>query len=225
MVIITLALLTFLTPTIARTRADTLIKIPVVEELDLLVDGSITPQHFTPNESVTMWMRGVWVVEFIDNALNFSGWGAGNSLTNGTAMRYDTTNLIIENITHLHQLGHESYDFSIISDDKNPKGNHITSRYSFFRFVPGGLFMNGHTLTLIVSDNQTAAEYAIDTFEIHLEGYLLVDDQPRQDDKDPDIFRQAFSEKALVFPSPLYAFGVILLFLAVFYGFYRKFLK
>lgn len=208
-----------------RTRADSLIQIPVVEEIDLLVDGSITPQHFTPNDSVTVWMRGMWVVEFIDNSLNFSGWGAGNTLVNGTALRYDSINLITENITMLHQLGHESYDFDVKSDDKNPKGNHITSRYSFWKYVPDGLFMNGHTLTLIVSDNQTAATYALDTFEIHLEGYLIVEDQPAEADKDPDAFRRAFGEKALVFPSPLYVFGLLLLFFAAFFFWYKKFLS
>lgn len=225
MVVLLFAPLFGFSATTNRTQGDSLIQIPVVEELDLLVDGSITPQVFTPNESVTMWMRGIWVVEFIDNSLNFSDWGAGNPLTNGTALRYDNRNLIAENITSLHQMGHDSYDFDVKSDDRNPKGNHITARYTFAEFVPDGLFMNGHTLSAIVSDNQTLAANAIDTFELHLEGYLLVDDQPQEADKDPDVFRQAFGEKALVFPSPLYALGLILLFLAAFWVIYRLVIK
>lgn len=205
--------------------ADLLTQIPVVEAFNLKVDGSITPQHFTPNETFLYLERVIWTLHFTDNAIDYDLWGSGAALTNGTAMFYDAISLLPFNITNIHEFGHASYDFNVFRDEKNPKDNHITSRYSFNKFVPPGLFMPGHTFTVIVQDNITAAANDIDMFDLTLEGYSVEDDQPIQDDKDPDIFRQTFSEKALVFPSPLYALGLIFLVLAAFLVFYKLVIK
>lgn len=208
-----------------RTRADNLTKIPVVEQFDLLVDGSMTLQHFTPNETFLYLERVIWNLHFTDNAIDYDLWGSGPALTNGTAMFYDTISLLPTNITDVHEFGHSSYDFSVIRDEKNPKDNHISARYSFNRFVPPGLFLGGHNFTVIIQDNQTAAANDIDEFTLTLQGYTVADDQPEEAEKDPDMFRRAFSEKALVFPSPLYAFGLLLLFFAAFWFWYKKFLS
>ena len=168
-------------------------EIPVVEEIDLLVDGSITPQVFTPNETATYWMRCVWTLHFIDASVDFSDWGAGGgALANGTSMFYDDTNLLPGNITNNHDFVHSAYNLDWFQDDKSPNENHFVSRYSFFRYVPSGLFMPDHTFRIIVADNITAADHAIDHFKVYLKGYTYYDPPGGSQDDTPDVNIQGF---------------------------------
>lgn len=217
------------TPTM-RTKAD---NIPLPKTLhlskaDLLVDGSITPQTI----NVTGFPVGSWItllvlnIHFEDNALDFDQWGSGAALTNGTAFLIDSRSMLGENLTTNHGFGHVSGDLTIFTDEKNPKDRHFVSKFALAEVVPpwGILWTTNESMQFLVQDNQTAAANGIDAFEITVEGFSIPDEVPAED-RGKDIFRQAFSEKALVFPSPLYALGLILLVLAAFYMIYRLVIK
>jgi hypothetical protein len=184
--------------------ANDLVQIPVIEEFDLLVDGSITPQVFTPNASFLYLMRVIWVVYFQDIAVDFDGWGTGGPLTNGTAMLYDGISLIPDNITHLHEFAHVAYDMNWFEDDSAPPDHHFVSRFTFTEFVPDGLLIPGHLFQVIVQDNQTAAAYDIDYFEVYLEGYT-VQDAPGTGGPGEDFpFRQVVNARVPFFNMPIY---------------------
>lgn len=173
-------------------------QIPVIEEIDLLVDGSIIPQVFTPNETALYWMRSVWSLHFIDASVDFTVWGAdGGNLENGTSMFYDDINLLPGNITNTHDFVHTAYNLDWFQDDKTPKDNHFVSRYSFFRHTPNGLYMPDHTFRIIVADNITAEIHAIDHFKVYLQGYTILNIPGGAEDETPDINIQGFLDDQL----------------------------
>lgn len=191
--------------------ADDLIQVPVIEEMDLLIDGSATPQVFTPNASFLYLYRVVWVLSFVDNAVDFDGWGIGAALTNGTAMLYDSVSLIPDNITAVHEFAHVAYDLNWFQDERVPTGNYFTSRFTFSNFVPHGLLIPGHLFEVVVQDDQTDVAYAIDIFEVYLEGYQLEFDAPALGGPNEDFpFRQIVNARVPFFNAPIYVMVIVL---------------
>lgn len=146
---------------------------PVIEELDLFVDGSINPVHINQTGDYTFITRILFSLHWRSNAINHDDFGlivAG--LVNGTSISYDKQ-LLTGPMTNIHDFAHVAFDSAIVTDDKNPKDNHLTSRLSFFKFIPEGLRMgNNRNLTFTVEDDMTAAG---DLFVVIIEGYKTAD--------------------------------------------------
>lgn len=160
-------------------------------EVDLFIDGSITPQLV----NISGLPVGAWITvlvinfHFEDNALNFSGWGAGNNLTNGTAFLVDGVSVLERNLTTNHGFGHISGDLTIFTDDRNPKDNHFVSRLLMTEIVPpwGIQWESNTTMQFLVQDNQTAAANALDFFSINIEGFSLRERHGLGEDGSPDV--------------------------------------
>lgn len=146
---------------------------PVIEELDLFVDGSINPVHINQTGDYTFITRILFSLHWRSNVINHDDFGlvvAG--LVNGTSISYDGQ-LLTGPMTNIHDFAHVAFDSEIVTDDKNPKDNHLTSRLSFFKFVPEGLRMgDNRNLTFTIEDDMTAAG---DLFVVIIEGYKTAD--------------------------------------------------
>lgn len=146
---------------------------PVIELVDLRVDGSIVTQHLNQTEDFTFVTRIIFNLHWAANDLKWSDFGtAAGGLTNGTSISYDNQTLNSP-IQIIHEFAHLAFDVEIKSDDKNPQINHLSSRLSFFKFVPTGLDMAGNrNLTFTVNDNLTAV---CSMFMVSIEGWKALD--------------------------------------------------
>lgn len=147
--------------------------LPVAEELDLTVDGSINPVFLNQTAGkFSFIMRIIFILHWENNAIDLDDFAnIDNGLANGTLILYENEQFDKALLNH-HDFAHISYDMEIQSDDKNPKDNHLASRLSFWKFVPGGLdVQNGQVLTFAVRDDLTA----VDAFAVFIEGYFIPD--------------------------------------------------
>lgn len=154
---------------------DTLItKIPLVETLNLRVDGSITPVSVLLTLDYDYVGSLVFGLDYDDPdyvAVNFA---ANGSLANGTCMIVNNAPFWDFNITQNNDFNKIAYDIDIIHDDADPKETHIHARFNFDLFCPGGLPISSSTsLYFIVQDNITAAASGITTFVVVVEGYQI----------------------------------------------------
>lgn len=142
---------------------------PLIEELDLLLDGSIDPVHVNQTEDFSYITRIIFNLHWRTNAINWDDFGLiEGGLANGTSISYDRV-VLNDPITILHEFAHFSYDIDVKTDGKNPVDNHLSSRLSFFKFVPAGLLIAGaRNITFTVADDLTGAG---DLFNVILEGY------------------------------------------------------
>ena len=149
---------------------------PVVESLDLMVDGSITPVLVNITKDYDYISRVIWMLHFIDNEIDYNTFGLLGALTNGSELIYDGSSLNMP-IKTLNDLSHMSYDLRIDSDDKNPKDNHVVGRLSFFKFVPPyGLKMKeGHTFQAKINDDLSAVG---SVFILTVEGFKDINYEP-----------------------------------------------
>lgn len=147
---------------------------PIIEPLDLRLDGSITPIHVNQTEDFTYITRIIFNLHWASNDLKWSDFGTlAGGLVNGTAISYDNETLN-DPVKIIHEFAHLAYDVEIKSDDKNPQINHLSSRLSFFKFVPIGLDMGeNRNLTFSVRDNLTAV---CSLFLVSVEGWKALDD-------------------------------------------------
>ncbi len=172
-----------------------------LSSVDLFVDGSITPQLF----NITGFPKGAWItvlvinIHFRDNALNFSGWGAGNTLTNGTAFLVNGVSTLEHNLTTNHGFGHISGDLTIYVDDRNPKENHFVSRLLLAEIIPpwGFQWFDNSSLQFLVQDNQTAVANAIENFCIEIEGFSLQERHGGSPQDAPDTELVSFLDNQL----------------------------
>jgi len=152
--------------------ASTSILTPVIESIDLMVDGSASVQHVnqTP-DSFSYIMRMVWRLHWANNELDWDDFGnLAEGLVNGVTVSFDGEELI-EPVKSVHDLAASAYELSLRTDDKNPKDNCLTARVSFYRFVPGGLDVRrNQNLTFTVSEDIN--DTFVDGFAVALEGYL-----------------------------------------------------
>lgn len=158
---------------IAPVYANGPLKFMVLENVDLFLDGSITPIMVNLTEPFTHVMRFVWNLIWADNAIEFNVFGdLATALANGTQVFYNNT-AQLSAITTIGDFGTASYDVRIDSDSRNPKENHLYSRLSFTRFIDTveGLNVHDFNLQFKIRDNITDA---CDAFFVLVEGYRVV---------------------------------------------------
>lgn len=148
---------------------------PITETLDLKVDGSSVVQYLNQTPDTFSYIyRVIWSLHWQNNALDYDDFGnLNNGLPNGVQLLYDQVPLngIISNI---HHFAHTAYDLSISTDDKNPVDNHLSSRLSFDKFIPGGLDVrDNQNLTFAIQDEINAS--VCDVFEVTIQGYHTPD--------------------------------------------------
>lgn len=160
----------------------TTIEVPIVDVLDLKVDGSgAGGTNVSVTKNFDVISRLIAHMEFVDNSVDFNDFGSGSPLVNGI-------NLIVvfsgtessfldggEAIKANNQFGHAGYDITLLSDDKNPVGRVILSRLSFDKFSPVGFDNRTGLLTgffFQVQDDLTDANTT--HLEVSVEGYQII---------------------------------------------------
>jgi len=145
---------------------------PVVETVDLLVDGSITPQTISLTDDFHYVNRIGFVMIWEENSIDYDQFGNHtDELENGTLIYYNNSQ-IFNAITCIRCFTSFSYDIQILKDDKNPIENHLSARVSFNNFVEGGLDVRTYDLQFIVQDNNTL--YA-STFIVQIQGEKIIE--------------------------------------------------
>jgi len=132
---------------------------PVVEVLDLAQNGTLaTPYIVNLTEDFLLVQRIIWHLHFATNTIDFDKFGDDTALTNGINLLYNGISLLNNvNITSNSHFAHESFDIQILSDDKNPKNNMLSSRLTFTKFVTDGLYINNkRSLQFYIQDDMTS---------------------------------------------------------------------
>jgi hypothetical protein len=168
----------FLTvPGIAADRED--IKFPVIENVSLLVDGSVNPVLVNLTEPFDFVQRFVINVIWTKNTIIFDDFGTlVGGLINGTQFLYNST--VFGTVNSIADFGTLSYNVRIDTDDSGVKQNHLYSRLSFFKFVDAdlGLDVQGFDFQFRVRDDNAAA---VDDFFITVQGFRLLDAEASPD--------------------------------------------
>ncbi len=119
--------------------AETLPKqIPVIESLDLLVDGSVSPVTITLTQDFDVIMRFIFELEYDDPSFIGEEFAEAGPLTNGTCICVNGDSLFDFNITQNDDFMRMSYDTTVFHDDKEPKVTHVFTRLSFCNRFFGG---------------------------------------------------------------------------------------
>lgn len=158
--------------TIIPAAGTSIIHFPLVETLDLLVDGSETPQTIDYTNNFDTINRMCFVLIWEENSTDYDQFGNHtDELENGTLIYYNNLQ-IFNTITCIKSFESFSYDLQILEDDKNPIENHLIAQVSFDNFVEGGLDVRAYDLQFIVQDNNTA--YA-STFVVQIQGEEIIE--------------------------------------------------
>ena len=145
--------------------------LPIIENNNLRVDGSITPVSIIPNRTNFNYItRFTFIMEFQTNARDWDKFGDDIALTNGIAVNYANVSLFPNNIVCNYCFTVYTYDYSLLSDDKNPKSHVFNARISFDKFTEHGIKINSsHYLEFVINDNITALT-SISLFLVNVQG-------------------------------------------------------
>lgn len=159
-------------PITITAEGTSIIHYPVIETVDLLVDGSITPQIINYTSNFDTINRICFVLIWEENSIDYDQFGTHTShLENGTLITYKSLQLF-NPIDCIRCFTTFTYDVQILKDDKNPIENHLTARISFNNFVEGGLDVRAYDLQFVVQDNNTL--YA-NTFIAQIQGEEMIE--------------------------------------------------
>jgi len=133
-----------------------IIYFPIVEPLDLYVDGSVSPQTLTASSEFDYITGLLFVLIWEENSVDYDHFGNyTSSLANGTLIKYNGSQ-IFESIVSIGSFTTLSYDMQILEDDKDPIENYLFAPMAFTDFMEDGLDVRSHTLQFIVQDNNPA---------------------------------------------------------------------
>lgn len=196
--------------------------VPIVEEVDLKLDGSITQQVVNFSADFDYIMRLIFHLDFQDAAFLMSEFGKGTALTNGTQIFSEGSDLLGFNITKNEDFFRFAYDTQVIEDDAAPKAVHIYSRFSFFKFSPNGLrYSSVLSLQLKINDDLTAAGLGLADFAVVAEGFSFETEQGAITPKVLSPFDYLNSWAIFLISEPFLWF-VLLAGIAVFVGLWKK---
>ena len=165
------------------------VDIPVIDELNLYLDGSGTPILVNLTKSFDVISRVIWHLEWSSNDFFWNQFGNAAALINGSNIVYNSTDLLPMNLTENESFAKTAYDTSVLSDTRAPKLWHLFSRLTFWKFMPadsmGLSLLNGETFQIHIQDDITAV---CDDFSIVVEGYRQVKRQAiNAEEESPDI--------------------------------------
>lgn len=154
-------------------------RLPLVEVLHLKVDGNAThPSVISTTVDFDWISRVVWSLSWEENSINFDHFAGGDALDCGIHVLVNGENITAECIKTIADFARDAYDITILSDDKNPIENHLVSRWSFFKLTGNdGIDVRNPkvNLNVHVHDNLTDVAYAIDHFDLSVQGYKTID--------------------------------------------------
>ena len=169
-----LVILSFLVFNSTNITTGAIVKTPVIEKIDLMVDGSITP--ITKNLTETFHFITHMTLEMEYNDPNWIGteFGKGTALTNGTCFLYKGSPFFYKNITENKQLYSFFSSVDRFTDDQDPKNVHVTAYLKFDRTFFIQLPISSLTdLQIMIQDDLTSATYDLVEFELFIQGYTL----------------------------------------------------
>lgn len=150
------------------------VTIPLVETLDLQLDGSVTPILVPVTREFDYVLRIIFHLEYDDPLYIGTLWGEGAALANGTAIIIENVLLIDFNITQNRHLSHLAFDSNVIHDEGTPKFTRIYTKISFGEFCPNGIrIATNESLYFIVQDDMTAAANDVTDFTVIVEGFQI----------------------------------------------------
>jgi len=163
-----------ITKSVAFDELEMAVTIPLVETLDLRLDGSITSILVPLTRDFDYVLRIIFHLEFNDPNYVGSLWGEGAALANGTSIVVENVLLIDFNITQNKHLSHLAFDSIVIHDDADPKYTRIYTKMSFGEFCPNGIrIATNESLYFIVQDDMTAAAHDVTEFTVIIEGFQI----------------------------------------------------
>ena len=148
--------------------------IPVIERLDLTVNGSGTPIFVeATQDKFTFIVRIIWKLQFTTNSMEWTKFDDSTALANGIQVIYHSEDLLpipVKNNADFHDYG---YDVSLQADGATTKGNVLSSRWTFSKWVPNGLGMwNAENFGILVSDDlRIVTRTAMTEFVAVVEGW------------------------------------------------------
>jgi hypothetical protein len=140
------------------------LRLTVLENLDLYVDGS-TPNGVWVNvtEDFDHIDRFVFIMDFVDQVLDFDDFAGDSALTNGIQIFYNNIQ-VNSNITKNEELGRLGR-LSLLSDEQNPKGRTFTSEIIIDMLITSTI-----SVAFRVNDNMTDLT-TLTTIEIEVFGH------------------------------------------------------
>ena len=147
-------------------------QIPVVETLDLLVNGT-TPVRFNLSKDFDFVVVIIFHLDYDDPNYIPSKFANGPVLANGIFICVENVGLLDFNITDNEGMTNLGYETTIFQDDKVPKATHVFTRFTFQRILPpfGLVYSSNDSFFITIQDDLTAANLDIDEFEAHIAGF------------------------------------------------------
>lgn len=171
-ILLVMLLVFFIIPVTYGSATTELKQIPVVETLDLKVDGT-TPVRFNLSKDFDFVVVIVIHLDYDDPNYVPSEFAEGPALTNGIFICVENTALLDFNITDNEGMTNLGYETTIFQDDKVPKATHVFTRFTFQRILPpfGLAYTSNDSFFITIQDDMTAANLDIDEFEVHVAGF------------------------------------------------------
>lgn len=145
---------------------------PVITELNIRINGTTPTLVTVPVDAYTYISRVIPIMRFLTNTVDWAKFGNDTALATGIQMKYNGTDLG-HSIKANYDLFDNGYDITIVSDDKNPKSNIISARWSFDKWTPYGLAMwHSQTFGFLVSNDILAATSILD-LHMHVQGWKV----------------------------------------------------
>ena len=156
---------------------------PVVEDLDLIQDGSstyivnLTKQFDYVNDIA-------FILHFTTATEDIEKFAAGNAMTNGLDIWYGSSSILNNTITQNDDLHHNADIWTKVTDAQNPSA--IQYRATIV-FEPALIITPQYTLQFVIQDNITALSTVMEFF-VHVQGYqtIIIHDTAMVDTQDQD---------------------------------------
>ncbi len=171
-VLLVLIFFSFLIPIIGVSGETELKQFPVIETIDLLVNGTI-PIRFNLSKDFDFVVVVIFHLDYDDPNYIPSEFAEGPALTNGIFICVENTGLLDFNITDNEGLTNLGFETTIFQDDKVPKATHVFTRFTFQRILPpfGLSYTSNDSFFITIQDDLTAAALDIDGIEVHIAGF------------------------------------------------------
>ena len=171
-ILLVLILFSIITPITYVSGETELKQIPVIETLDLLVNGT-TPVRFNLSKDFDFVVVVIFHLDYDDPNYIPSEFAEGPALANGIFICVENIGLLDFNITDNEGLTNLGFETTIFQDDKVPKATHVFTRFTFQRVLPpfGLSYTSNDSFFITIQDDLTAANLDIDELEVHVAGF------------------------------------------------------
>lgn len=147
--------------------------LPVMETLDLLVDGGTTDVVVPAAGDYTFIARVIITLRFDTSTLTWTEFGDETALTDGFYMTYNGVNLgLTASVKNNGDLFRFGYDVNIAEDQVAVANRVVSARWSFNKWMPHGLgmFYGDDAFAFVVQDDMTALT-TVDELSATIQGW------------------------------------------------------